>query len=89
MIGALPCRYLGTTDGVPSWHIARSCPRSQRAAISMAWLAWLWRQTSRNFVCASLSLRMLLHLHQFRCLSGPNRTVPDIELCFVHTVCLL
>lgn len=31
-------RYL---DGVPSWHIARSCPRRQKAATSMARLAWL------------------------------------------------
>lgn len=71
MIGALACWYLGTTSACLSWHIFRSCPHRQWAAKSMARLAWVWRQTSRNFVPLAVSLS----------LSGPLRTEPYRTRC--------
>lgn len=75
MIGALACGYLGTFHGVPSWHIARSCPRRQKAATSMAGLAWLWRQTIDKLCVLSASASVSLLYVSIRLL-GPNRTVP-------------
>lgn len=76
MIGALACGYLGTFHGVPSWHIARSCPHRQKAATSMAGLAWLWRQTSINYVCSLSASASVSLLYVSIRLLGPNRTVP-------------
>jgi len=65
MIGALPCRYLGTTHGVPSWHIARSRNQHGQAGLVLA------PNIQKFCVCARLCPCLCL-LSQAR----QDRTVP-------------
>lgn len=93
MIGALACRVPRYLTLVPSWHIARSCPHRQKAATSMARLAWLWRQTSINSVFSlcvlGLSLPQCLRLCLYQAVrTEPYRPVTDAQLYFVHTICI-
>lgn len=84
MIGALACRYLGTTPArllgtllavaLTGKGPQRACEHGTQGQACLA-LA----PNIKQFLCFFLSL-------QYR--PGPNRTVPGAQLYFVHTACI-
>lgn len=88
MIGALPCRYLGTTPACLLGTLLEVALRGKgRNRHGQAGLVWFWRQIYRNFVHVSLSLPQQFVSVALRP-SAPYCTVPDAQLYYVHTVCI-